>query len=62
MPRPFQLHDGPLGIDLGVRAESRGRGFDRLLLARREGAQRMLDAVAELAETVSGTSSGFWVM
>ena len=33
----------------------------RLLVARREGAQRVLHAVAELASTVSGMSSGFWV-
>jgi hypothetical protein len=44
-----------------VGAEALGRGAQALLLGWRVGAQRVLDAVAELASTGSGMSAGFWV-
>ncbi len=45
-----ELRDHLLGVELRVRPECVGRGLDRLLVARREGAQRMLHAVAELGQ------------
>jgi hypothetical protein len=45
-----ELGDGLLGVELRVRAHGLGRRLHRLLVARREGAQRVLHAVAELAE------------
>ena len=56
-----ELGDHLLGLELRVRAQGLGRGLHRFLVARREGAQRVLHAVAELAEHVSGMSSGFCV-
>ncbi len=44
----FQLLNGPLGVDGGIRAERLRRGADRLLLFGREGTERMLDAIAKL--------------
>ena len=48
-------------FSFGIRAEGLGRRLHGFLIAGREGAERVLHAVAELAEHVSGTSSGFWV-
>ena len=45
-----ELGDRLGGVEVRVVAEGLGRGAHRLLVARREGAQRVLDAVAELAE------------
>ena len=45
-----QLGDRLLGVDRGVLAHGARRGAHRLLVARRVGAQRVLDPVAELAQ------------
>ena len=47
-------------VELGLR-ERRDRRPQRLRVVGREGAQRVLDAVAELREDVAGTSFGVWV-
>ena len=46
----LEVGHGGLDVDLGVRPERLGHRLDGLLLARREGAQRVLHLVAELAE------------
>src|SRR5204862_6080435 len=38
------------GVELRIRAHRFRRGLDRFLVARRESAQRMLDAIAELSQ------------
>jgi hypothetical protein len=45
-----ELGDRLLDVELGILPQRLGGGLDRLLVARRERAQRVLDAVAELAE------------
>ena len=57
-----KLKDRLLGVERGIGPEGLGRGLDRALLAGRERAKGVLDAIAELADTRSGTSSGFCVM
>ena len=48
-----QLGDGPLGVERRVRAQGLRRRPHRLLVLRGERAQRVLDAVAELAQHAS---------
>src|SRR3546814_6513519 len=50
----FQFGDDSGDIDAGIGAKCFGGGFDRLLLTRREGAQRVLDAVTKLAGDIFG--------
>ena len=45
-----QLRDGFLDVEGWVLPEGRGRRLDRFLIARREGTQGVLHAVAQLAE------------
>ncbi len=45
-----ELGDRLLGVELRIGAHGLGGRLDRLLVARRERAQRVLDAIAELAE------------
>src|SRR2546430_820485 len=45
-----EFDDCFLGVELRIRAHRFRRGLDRFLIARREGAQRMLDAIAELTQ------------
>ena len=54
----LQLGDGSADIDTGVGAKGFGRRFDGTLVARGEGAQRVLDAVAELPRDRFGNVDG----
>ena len=53
-----ELQDGRFDIDLRILPEGLGRGPDRLLVARREGPEGVLDAVAELAQGDVGNVEG----
>src|SRR3546814_12168136 len=50
----LQFGDRGGDVDIGVGAERLRRRFDRRLIARRERAQRMLDAVAKLPRHLVG--------
>jgi hypothetical protein len=56
-----EFADRLFSVELGIGAQRLRGGLDRLLIARRERAQRVLHAIAELRQDVSGMSSGFWV-
>ena len=57
----LELGDRGRDVDRRIDAEGLRRRLDRLLVARGEGVELVLDAVAELAATLSGMSIGFCV-